>query len=418
MDTTDSYYITGKTLFDGTGKDPESEVIIEIRNGFIRQVAQRSQFSFAGVDASHIIDYSEFYLLPGLIDGHVHLCLDAGNSHDSVVKNMLEEYEQGTLYSRLLRNYYLLLKGGVTTVRDLGGPGFGTVWLRNAVEKGILFGPRLLTAGMPVTTPKGHLHYLGLPADSREDIETALNKLWNANVDVLKICVTGGILTPESNPYMVQFASDDLRYMVEEAHARKKLVAAHVLCTDGILQAVESGIDTIEHCVWKNEDGFDFDEEVAQCLQESPARIHATFTGADRELLIKEDHDEEDFQLNIESLQEKYQFHRAMFNRGTPVICTSDAGVRWTRFDEFWRSLAAMTVALQVSPEQALLAATGEAAKSIGLETVTGTIEEGKAADILVLTEDPLSDISNLQHMHSIICRGRIIDPAAMANLL
>ena len=97
MNAAESYYITGKTLFDGTGTEPESDVIIEIRNGRIRKVAQRSQFSFASVDASKIIDYSEFFLLPGLIDGHVHLSLDAGNSHDSVVKNMLEEYEQGTL---------------------------------------------------------------------------------------------------------------------------------------------------------------------------------------------------------------------------------------------------------------------------------------------------------------------------------
>lgn len=410
------YYVTGKTLFDGTGRDPVEDVILEIKDGTIIRAAVKSRFSFASVDHNKIVDFSDFFLMPGLIDAHVHLCLNAGTSHTAVVEDLMREHETGVLPVRMIRNYFSLLKGGITTVRDCGCIGWGTVELREAVRQDLITGPRLLISGIPITTPKGHLNYMGLPSGSRSEINESLTQLREKEVDFLKVCVTGGIMTSESNPYWMQFTTDDLQYIVDDAHARGKKITGHVLCTDGILQAVETGFDSIEHCVWKNDEGFDYDEDIAGQLLKSGVKVHATFTGADRELLEKGDFEEEDYQLNLESLREKFQYHRAMLNAGIEIVCTSDAGVRWTRFDEFWRSLAVMVEALEVTPVDAIRAATSQAAMSIGIEETTGTIENGKSADILVINGDPLSNINDLQNVHRVICRGRTLDPNAIAN--
>src|SRR5690606_21168657 len=200
-------------------------------------------------------------VLPGLIDGHVHLVLSAGATSAEVLDEYMEA-DDLRLAAMAIENGHRCLSGGVTTVRDCGGPGTLIQSLRDAIRAGVTRGPRIVASGMPITTTGGHCHFFGLRADGETEVRAAVRQLVEDDADVIKVMATGGRMTRNSNIFRAQYNAAEMTALVEEARRLERLVASHALSIEGIRNSVTAGVDTIEHCNWQDEHGvWDFDEE-------------------------------------------------------------------------------------------------------------------------------------------------------------
>ena len=185
-------------------------------------------------------------VLPGLIDCHVHLVFS--HTPDPVADLVAEDDQQ--LLLRTAAGARQALGGGITTVRDLGGRGGVTFRVRDAINAGLLDGPRILAAGSPITITGGHCHFLGLEADGEAAVRTAARRMVKSGANCLKIMATGGRMTPISNVGVAQYSVAEIKAAVDEAHRSRITIAAHAIGTAGIRNAVEAGVNTIEHCSW------------------------------------------------------------------------------------------------------------------------------------------------------------------------
>ena len=190
-------------------------------------------------------------VLPGLIDCHVHLAFDGG---PAPVTRMRAE-DDARQVALMTRNARRLLSVGVTTARDLGCRGYLGVSVRDAIADGTLRGPRLLTAGPPLTVTGGHCWFMGAEVDTEQDVRRMVRRHHKHGVDLVKLMSTGGFMTEGSAPWFAQFEPAEVRAAVEEAHRVGKRVAAHVHGVVGIERALDAGVDTLEHCTFVHADG-------------------------------------------------------------------------------------------------------------------------------------------------------------------
>src|SRR5688500_6724153 len=213
-----------------------------------------------------VIDHSDATVLPGLVDGHVHLMYRREES----IYTHAQSFDDHQLLVRCAYHARKLLDAGMTTVRDCGSRGTFLRALRDGIEAGFLPGPRLLVCGTVVTTTRGHLWVCGGEVDTADEGRRLVRRLVKEDVDFVKIMATGGRMTPGSNVGRAQFSVDELRAMVDDAHRLGRHVAAHCLGVEGMAHAVEAGVDTIEHGNWLDEGGdkHAFDEALARTMAE------------------------------------------------------------------------------------------------------------------------------------------------------
>ena len=198
-----------------------------------------------------ILDMRGNYVLPGLIDGHLHL------SFSSSSQPLTELYgdDEETCLLRMVRAALMELKSGVTTVRDCGAKGMGILKLRDFIGKGEMQGPDIISAGMPLTITGGHCNFCGLECDTVSEAVKAVRWLCKQGVDYIKVMVSGGNMTPGSDSLIDQYSEETLKAIVEEAHARGKKVSGHVHSTRSIERAIRAGFDVLDHCSFKGEAG-------------------------------------------------------------------------------------------------------------------------------------------------------------------
>jgi imidazolonepropionase-like amidohydrolase len=277
-------------------------------------------------------------------------------------------------------------------VRDCGDIDFVTLEIRGAISTGRLPGPRILAAGPPITTTGGHLHWCGNAVDSVDEIRKATRRLCTRGVDFIKVMASGGNMTRGSNKLLPQFQTHEMQVVVEEAHRLGRRVAAHALNTESIRRAVAAGVDTVEHCIWVDEKGapeldLDLVDEMARL------RVSATLTMAGIARVLVSDAEPADaVELSAAhamsvtgNLYDDFAFARTMRAAGVHVSVASDAGVRFTPFREFGRSVECTMEALGLSYSEAIAMSTLRSAESLGLADQVGSIEVGKAADLVVL---------------------------------
>ncbi len=394
--------IVADRLIDGTGAEPLPEPIVIIRDGRIEAIHSRALAEVRLNEEVEVIECPERTILPGLIDSHVHLAF-SGEPTSAAIRWTLAQEGEATLALRTLANAQAALRGGITTVQDCGARGFVVARVRDAIQDGLAVGPRILASGMPVTTTAGHLHWCGLEADGVEEVRKTVRWLVKSGADFIKVMATGGRMTPGSNIYRAQYTVEELRTIVEEAHRLERRVVGHVLGTEGICNAVEAGLDALEHCRWEGMEGSGsgYDRTWAE-------RIAAQGICVDNNLSLEMAGiiSSPEPKKELERLHSELSYLRDMKELGVKMVLCTDAGTSNVPFDHLPLAAEAGVRLLDMSPMEALLACTSLPAQELGLEGEIGSVEPGKRADLILVEGNPLEDVRNLACLDKVFKDG------------
>jgi imidazolonepropionase-like amidohydrolase len=383
----------GQVLPDRTAKPIEDGAVL-IAQGRIVAVGPEGEVAAVAGPEVRRLHYPGATILAGLIDCHVHLAFDA--SVDPVAT--LEGADDGELLLAMAARARQLLECGVTTVRDLGDRGGLTIRLREAVAAGLLPGPRILAATTPLTSPGGHCWFLGGEVEGEQAIRARVRGNAEAGADVIKVMVTGGHLTP-GGPTMSQnqFTTAELSAAVDEAHSLGLPVAAHAHGTDGIVDAVSVGVDTMEHCTWLTDSWFEVRGDVVADMVAKGIPVCPAFSRTWRNFSTR---------FGPEIAEEILGRLRWLDEQGVRLIAGTDAGIPGAVFDDFVGGLEAFEHS-GLSRARILELATVDAAGALGLGASTGRLVPGYDADVVVVGGDPLTDLAVLRDVRLVLARGR-----------
>ena len=343
-------------------------------------------------------DFSGCFAIPGLIDSHVHLCLDP-KATDPLRQDAISDLEAK---ENIRIRAESMIRAGITTARDLGGGKHFEIEARNQIDKNEILGPRLLCAGQPITSLGGHCHFWGGGTDSLERAKQILSLQIKAGVDLIKVMITGGNITPGSKPSDNQFDDDFVIEIVNIAKEKKYPVAAHCHGTEGIAQAVKAGVSTIEHCSWvgKNGWGRDFDHNIAATISEKNIWVSPTInSGWNR------------FRNSPYSIVIRDNYMK-MKDLGIRFIASTDAGIPNIFHNDLPSAIPVFAHFACLTPLEVLKAATSDAALANGLSKITGAIKSGLSADFIIYDKNPLDDLSILSQPRLVVMRGREILPS------
>ncbi len=396
-------------LIDGTSGSPRRNAVILIEGDTIRDVGSEGEVEIPG--EAEIVDASKLTVMPGLIDAHVHLCI---NGEPSVFA--LLQYPPGLIQLMAARNALQTLEAGFTTVRDLGAPMGFAISLREAINRGIMRGPRILAAGRIISQTGGHGDFrlpigvgfeeLSRLADGVDEMRKAVRMELREGVDWIKICSSGGVMSPRDPVDVRQFTVDEIRAAVEEAAAYGRSVASHAHGTTGIKNAVLAGVRTIEH-------GTLMDEEAAEMMAERGVYHIPTLVASYNILKHGREAGIPEYAMRKAEQIAEYPARslRLSHRMGVPIAMGTDSGTPFNRHGENAKELELMVEA-GLKPMEAIVAATKTAAMAIGLGKQTGTLEPGKWADIIAVDGDPLSDIRVLQDKSRIkmVMKGGVME--------
>jgi imidazolonepropionase-like amidohydrolase len=353
-----------------------------------------------------VIDLSNMWVLPGLVDCHTHLADLASAEPIDVLKRTSAE----TAYAAI-PNARVTLLAGFTTVRDVGVyRALNDVAMRDAIARGMIVGPRMYVAGAYITISEGAGAMTGLAPDiqlpwdlqygvanSPWEVRQKVREIAHRGADHIKILSTGAVLTHGSNPKSIEFTPEELRAAVEEANSFGLRVAAHAHAAEGIKNAIRAGVASIEHATLIDDEGIAlakqhgtylvmdiYDEECIQSAPDTPA----DFLAHDRDL----------------GEAQRRNFTKAV-RAGVKMAYGTDAGVCPHGINA--RQFAFM-VKYGMTPMQAIQSATVNAADLIGHSELFGSIAAGKSADIIAVKGDPLADIHVLEHVAFVMKEGAV----------
>lgn len=383
------------TLLDGT-KDMliQNDMDIAFENGKITEIGKVN-----AKKGDVCYDLNGKYVMPGLINLHVHLPA-GGKPKNKPLK--AEKLAKFALSNELIKSVVLKmchayamqdLLSGVTTVRAVGGLGYLDTRLRDKIEEG-MNGPRILAADYAICVPNGHMAgSVSRVASSVDEAVAMVEDLASHNVDLIKLMITGGVMDAKvkGEPGILMMKPDMIKACCDAAHKHNLPVAAHVQSPDGVRAAVRNGVDTIEHgSVLTSHEIDAFKEKNASLVCTlSPALPMAKFP---REILGITDVVQYNSNVVFNNM---VTGTKAALENGVKVGLGTDTGCPYTTHYNMWRELKYFTKYVGVTPEFALYTATLGNAEIAGLDAITGSIEAGKSADILV-TDKILSTISKI----------------------
>ena len=395
-------------VFDSVSGTFNSKQSIIIRGNKIANI----QNGFVNISEDDtLIDLQSSYVMPGLMDAHVHL---AQEYQPKAERDITVESEYATLYAAA--NAKKTLEAGFTTVRNLGDGGMQTIALRKAIERGLLLGPRIVTSGKTLATTGGH----GDPTngktkndyvppspedgvvDSYDDAKKAVRQRYKDGVDGIKITATGGVLSVAKNGQNPQFMEDELLGVIETAKDYGLWVAAHAHGTEGIIRAVKAGVSSIEHGTYLDETGMDL--MIANGTYYVPTIVAGEWVAEKAKI---DNFFPELVRPKAASIGPQIQstFGKA-YKRGVKIAFGTDSGV--SPHGENWKEFLLMVEAGMPAAE-AIQSATIETAKLFRLEDTLGQIKATYLADIVATNENPIQDISSLGNITFVMKDGEII---------
>lgn len=389
-----NWLLKNVTLIDGIAPEPIANVDVVIEGDTIRTVGAN-----LSNDNATNLDCAGRYLVPGLIDCHVHLCFDAS---PKPVDHLIAESDSTTLL-KMVHHAHQTIERGVTTVRDVGAKNFLDLALRDAIAQGLIPGPRLLVSGPVLTITGGHCYFMGHEADGVDELKRAVRRNVKAGVDVIKVMATGGRLTPGSAMDRAQYSVEELTEVVTEAKLAGKKVAAHTGGLEGIRRAISAGVASIEH-------GSYADEAAMLALKEKNIFWVPTNAPAVRILQNQPSADFPAAYLN--AVRETWDTRRAAVQRGIELgvrfAAGTDAGVPSTPHGNVALEIK-LFHELGMPAMQAIWTATCWASELLGLSNKIGTIAPGKFADMLLVVGNPLDDLDHLNEPQIVFKNGAIV---------
>ena len=388
----------GRRLIDGAGNAPIENPVILIQGSKIVSVGREEDVTVPQTENVNRLDYKDKTLLPGLIDCHVHLCMSAD---DNPLARIYEESDDIMLL-RAANNAQIALKAGITTLRDCGGRNLVTFSTKEAIEKNIIKGPRLMLSGRPLTITGGHCFFLNGEADGVDGVQKAARQLSKEGASFLKIMASGGGMTPSTVSKLPYYTVEELTAAADEAHRLGRKIAAHCHSTRSIEDVLDAHIDTIEHASFLSPDGQSkFEKSIAERIVASGTYVCPTISAGRKPMSSGED------KVRLQQQMQDSNFSR-MLEMGVKLIAGTDAGVVRTTFDNYPLCLE-LAVAGGMSNMQAVQSGTSLAAEALGINDVTGTIQQGKEADIIAVDGNPLEDISMLWNVAMVMKAGELI---------
>ncbi|MDR1795200.1 MAG: amidohydrolase family protein [Erysipelotrichaceae bacterium] len=343
-----------------------------------------------------IYDYTKKFVIPGLINTHVHLF--------NLENRSLQQYNELSVVEKVFHASEILtqyLDQGVTYIRTVGCNGTLDIDIKRAIAKGLMEGPEIMAAGPALCITGGDSWKWSIEADGVDAVRHETRKLIKRGADVIKVIGSGGVLTKDSNPNVAQYTVEELRTIVEEAHMAGLKVACHAFGSQAVLNAVAAGVDSVEHGVYMCEDG-------AKALAKNHIYLVPTLVCESniaksnkkaRMLGIELAHAPSLHEEHLKSIQRAIEY-------GVTLAAGTDSGSPLTGHDVLVDELK-MYNACGLDPIDALATATINAANCLGIGDQYGSIEVGKIADLVILNKNPLKDLAAITSIHAVFKKGK-----------
>lgn len=383
------YVVKGKNGFDGKTVLHDFYFIVE--DGIISEVGDLKDYK-GDLD---VLDLSDKYVIPGLIDSHVHVCLDpyAG-------KMIPDSFE---LVLTVQKNLETILHNGVVCVRDLGAPAHFLQLAKKAQKNGKLKGADLFIAGEAICATGGHGWQFSAECNSETDVRKAVRENVKEGVDCIKLMVTGGINTPGDELAPLELTANEIRTGVEEAHRRGKKVAVHTHGRTGIKTALECGVDSIEH-------GLLMDAELSELAKNNGTYLVPTLSAPYFATVqgLKKDPNSKSFLKSKEVMEIHRKNVLHAYKTGVNMAMGTDSGTPFNGFDTVLTELELLSE-IGVENADVLRMSTFNGAKLLGVENMYGSLEKGKKASFVVLEESPIDDIKNINKIVYVYKDGELV---------
>ncbi len=375
------------TFIDGTGANAAEDIAIEIDGGAIKSIAPWRDWEARVDQVSAFKDLTGRTVIPGLIDGHTHICLGASRNEGGAATGN----DPVGIVAWGLASGVAALLSGVTTVLDAGSQDGLALRVAALVNAGLAAGPRILAVGPAITTTAGHGPAFGTAADSAVEIVRAVRKTVAAGADFIKIMVTGGAITPKSNRRRAQYSQAELDAAIDDAHRLGKSVIGHANATEGITRAVRAGIDIVAHCNWlgSTPGTIEVDFDTVDAMVRQGVWIDLNIEGAFREFettdgVVVSKTDDGIVPSN------RWELLKPLRARGVGLYLTSDGF--GPNVGSFTSALCEARSVCDISAEELISLVSGKPAEALGLDAEIGSLQVGKSADLVVLDGDLRKD--------------------------
>lgn len=405
------YALVNGVIFDGTrDMQPKTGMAVLVDGEIIKDIVP-----VGDVPSDYRkVNLGGEYLMPGLINMHVHL---AGSGkpqkkqrdNEKLVKTIMKNpITRAIAYGMVAGFAKTELMSGVTTIRTVGGLGNFDTRLRDEIAAGKRVGPRIISGEEGISVPGGHMAgSVAIAAHSTEEALRHLDKLKSDGADIVKLMITGGVLDAKERgvPGEVKMSAEMVRAVCDKAHEMGYKVAAHVESPEGVRIALENGVDSIEHGAKPDAHIIDMFKKTGAflCTTVSPAIPYAMF---DRSLTNATEVEQYNGNIVFEGIIE---CSKAALANDIPIVLGNDVGCPWITQYNFWREVYYFHRYVGASNSFALYTATLRSAELAGIGDITGSLTPGKCADMIVTEKNPLEDLRALSDVGMVVARGKII---------